>query len=409
MATEPEQYTSMFGLPVIGLPDSGSGLAVTFTMQVLYMSLVFRQWETFAQSDKRLDNYRQSKTCDTFHHNANDSQISDMPNMNQTLFLDGDMPKATLRNISGVVRNTRIRQLYFVSRYRKTPTTEFTLSATKCNVTEPHVEALVSCPTGRDCRVTKICRSTVDMRPETTTPLDSVFRREVVLRILPILNGGTTAEVSSKVENFLRDSTATARLTDAELFIRLSDVAPPVFSRRLTILLNDMYMLSRVNHGQILVGNTLPNLSAYDFDFGKLPSNGSIAAAEINRSCRLTCTQATAATLTHAVEVFACNRAWLILLFVCSGVLLATHVAGTLVGRRTRMPDILGYVASMTYNNRYLPLPKHGGALDAMHQARILCDLPIFVDDVRGEDDVGRIAFINDSAVRTLEYGREYV
>jgi hypothetical protein len=158
-----------------------------------------------------------------------------------------------------------------------------------------------------------------------------------------------------------------------------------------------------------MTGDNPTNLSSYGFDFGKLPANRSVTKDEVNRSCRLACTQSTVATLTHTVEVFGYSRAWLALLFVCSGVLLATGVAGTLVGQRTRVPDILGYVASMTYNNRYLPLPEHGGVLDAMHRARILRDLPVSVGDVRGDDEVGRVAFTSEMAVRTMETGRKYV
>ncbi len=42
-----------------------------------------------------------------------------------------------------------------------------------------------------------------------------------------------------------------------------------------------------------------------------------------------------------------------------------------------------------------------------MHRAPILRDLPISVFDVHGDDQVGRIAFTNDRAVRALEKGRK--
>ncbi len=70
-------------------------------------------------------------------------------------------------------------------------------------------------------------------------------------------------------------------------------------------------------------------------------------------------------------------------------------------------PDLFGYVASMTYNNRYLALPRRGGVLDAMHRARLLRNLHVCVSDVDGGNSVGRIAFTTAKTVRALENGRK--
>ncbi len=64
-------------------------------------------------------------------------------------------------------------------------------------------------------------------------------------------------------------------------------------------------------------------------------------------------------TVTHTVEVFRANRQWLARLFFSSAVLLATGLMGTFVGSRSLAPDILGYAASMTYNNSYMTMPNH--------------------------------------------------
>jgi hypothetical protein len=121
------------------------------------------------------------------------------------------------------------------------------------------------------------------------------------------------------------------------------------------------------------------------------------------------CSRSTQATLTHSVEVFAFSRPWLALLFCCSAVLLATGIAGTVIGLRTRVPDMLGYVASMTYNNRYLPLPDNGGVLDTMHRARLLHNLRVSISDVESGSDIGRIAFTSSPEVYGLKKGRKYV
>jgi hypothetical protein len=79
------------------------------------------------------------------------------------------------------------------------------------------------------------------------------------------------------------------------------------------------------------------------------------------------------------------------------------------------VPDMLGYVSSMTYHNRYVTLPDngssdgHGGALDAMERARILCSLPVSVRDVQGDAEMGQVAFTTSNGLRSLEKGRLYV
>jgi hypothetical protein len=78
-----------------------------------------------------------------------------------------------------------------------------------------------------------------------------------------------------------------------------------------------------------------------------------------------------------------------------------------MLSRRTRVPDLLGYVASVTYSNRYLALPECGGVLDAMHRARLVRDLHVCVSDVEGGNSVGRIAFTSAKNVRALEDGRK--
>jgi hypothetical protein len=100
---------------------------------------------------------------------------------------------------------------------------------------------------------------------------------------------------------------------------------------------------------------------------------------------------------------------WLALVSTSAAVLLATVIAGSVVGVRMHVPDMLGYVSSLTYNNRYLPLPENGGGvLDAMDRACILFDLPVSVIDVRGGNDVGHLAFTSHDNVRILKKGRKY-
>ncbi len=168
--------------------------------------------------------------------------------------------------------------------------------------------------------------------------------------------------------------------------------------------LNNIYLLTLARNSRVFTGGSQPRLLSTDgFDFGRLAAaNGPVAQQVVDKSCRPACTQSTVASLAQSVEVFAYRRAWLALLFGCSSVLLATGHAGALVGWRTRVPDMLDYVVSMTYNNCYLALPARGGMLGAMQRARILHDLPIAVGNVQNGDDVGRVAVISVADVRAV-------
>jgi hypothetical protein len=192
-------------------------------------------------------------------------------------------------------------------------------------------------------------------------------------------------------------------------FVDMAQVPPAAFASRLLLLLNMAYQSGLVTQSPVFLNDNPADAAAYGFDFGRLPANGSVAQAVVDAACRLMCTRSTEAAVTHTVQVFAYSRLWLALLFGSASVLLTLGLAGTVVGWRTYVPDMLGYVASMTYNNDYVPLPERGGVLDAMHRARLLRNVRVKVGDVRGDGDVGLVAFTTQRNVRPLEKGRPYI
>jgi hypothetical protein len=192
--------------------------------------------------------------------------------------------------------------------------------------------------------------------------------------------------------------------------VNLAEVPPATFAARLQLVLNGWYQLTLAGESTVFFGDNPADPVAYGFDFAQLPADGNVSQAVVNESCKRFCSRGARATLTRSVEVFSYSRPWLALLFASAAVLLVVGLAGTALGRRTLAPDMLGYVASMTYNNRYFPLPDAGGGvLDAMHRVRILGDMRIAVGDVCGDEDVGRLAFTTaDRPIRPLEKGRKY-
>ncbi len=81
--TSPEQFTSLLGLPSIGLHSATNDAAVTFTMQVSYMLASCRPWATFLLSDSRLDNFKNDyKNISPFRSSAKETLVGDYPQNN---------------------------------------------------------------------------------------------------------------------------------------------------------------------------------------------------------------------------------------------------------------------------------------------------------------------------------------
>jgi hypothetical protein len=405
-----EQLSSLLGVPVVGLHARQSDMSVDFSLETSYMSLDCAAWEEFPESHPVLAEFKRHwQSRDPLRNKPGDVRFWRNDEVNTTFFLDGDMPSVTQANASTAANNHRSRRLFFASARRDNSSAEYILSATKCVVTEIHAEVGVHCPTGlRDCKATRMRRSLVDRRPRSNTPLDSHRMLMSIIQLMPKLQSDN-GESSSTTELFLHDTARYLERMDGAKHINMAEVPPSLFASRLTLVLNTWYQIL-LTPSDALMGNAPTDVAAYGFDFGQLPANGSVPQSVVDKSCRHMCTRSTTAVVTNTKLVFTYHPVWLALLFACSGMLLLVGLAGLIVGWSAHMPDVLGYVASMTYHNTYLPLPERGGVLDGMRRARILRDLPISVGDVAGDNaDVGRVAFTSRPDARRLEMGRKYV
>jgi hypothetical protein len=71
-------------------------------------------------------------------------------------------------------------------------------------------------------------------------------------------------------------------------------------------------------------------------------------------------------------------------------------------------PQLFGFVTSMTYEIPHMRVLEGGSTLDDMKRARLFRDLKVFVGDVRGDGNVGHIAFAAGAPLRKIERGRLY-
>jgi hypothetical protein len=314
------------------------------------------------------------------------------------------------------------------------------LHITNCTVHQTHVKSAAFCPSrtdGSSCRVQKVRLSLTDRRPANVSIIDlpsiaNGFSRSLALRSHGTLTG------TSFVEGFLPaipgswnvlTSTNDTRTT---YFIDFAKVPAEQFSQRFSLLLNGVLASALLSN----VGAPRPTLALYDnatlpvrdmriFASAPPPANSSdwrsferytddvgtaILTAVLGGLPFIPA--ATTARASRHAPIFVCHAGWLAALLVASAALLLTGVAALALQLRcTLAPDMLRYVASMTYANPHFRAPPGGTTLDGVERARLLRNVRVRVGDIRGDDsEVGEVAFVaaDDIEVRDLERKRHY-
>ncbi len=202
----------------------------------------------------------------------------------------------------------------------------------------------------------------------------------------------------------------------------LARLSPDDMSRRLKLALNSYYQLLLPNATTALLGDALGDVARYGHDFSasettggggwprrQVPMNASDAELA-QQLCQPFCKRSAVAVVARSEQVFRAHPVWLPLLFASAAVLLAAGAAAGALGvgkGRTGAPDMLGYVASATYNNPYMPLSdEQGGVFDIMERVHALRDVRVTIGDVCGGKDVGYVAFTSAADLRRIEKGR---
>lgn len=450
--SSPEVYSSLVGLPVVGLMSNSSSI---FNLESTYLSLACLPFEkktvprgkSFIELVKLGNSQVWGPIITGAPFEKLDPKASFFVDTNFPLFGghldDGD--DILLGRLDGFVGNpTRpqyfnrsilsddelraFRHIQYVSKFPDDDPNHFTLGANigNCSLSQTHVETKVRCANGQ-CKAEKIRKSLMDKRPAASTGFDHFRIMQAFAESFPL---AALSDGSSPTDRFLSNTSASPFLLrngnqkENVTFVDISRVPIEVFSRRLSLILNSYMQLA--TQPTAYFGSLSSNLSIYgpdtmpmrDID-AYLPSNVSATNLTFNEwwptflpkvgEMEPPFIGATAMANTTTTEtIFTCDFAWLALLFACSGVILITGGVALVLKRKTLGPELFGFVASMTYQNRYLKIPEGGSMLDAMERARLLRDIEVYVADVRGNDDIGHIAFAAGVPLRKLERGRMY-
>ncbi|TPX26827.1 hypothetical protein DIZ76_012290 [Coccidioides immitis] len=167
------------------------------------------------------------------------------------------------------------------------------------------------------------------------------------------------------------------------------------FSQRLTQIINTYFLPSLLPEG--IVGNISLVLSQTP-----VYQEQSYAHDSWTRSVPATVN-------TPAGGIYVVSGGWMTVFIVSSLVMFVAAVLSAIVAHRTSIPDVLGYVSSLTRDAIYFPLPNGGSRLDGLERSRILKDRLVRLGDVQGTDNrAGHLAFAEAKAAMPAKKGRFY-
>ncbi|KAH7091385.1 hypothetical protein FB567DRAFT_273048 [Paraphoma chrysanthemicola] len=249
-------------------------------------------------------------------------------------------------------------------------------SAYNCSMETMRVEAEVRCIEG-SCGVTRMRPSTIDKRPRNWT-LFHRSRTEMILFLgwFPFAAGYPNANNPSPTDNFIVGDAAPFNYTSLPDWREITDSN---ISQRLTMAFNSIQQTTH-QPWSIANANTFTLLRCLDY-------KGLGLVIDDCANIRFT-----NATVSRGANIYKASKIWVTLLLASSTVLLLLGLLTVVLNFVTKVPDILGYVSTMTRDNPYINMPLGATTLDGPLRARALRDMKVRLTDVRPHEDVGYIA-----------------
>ncbi|KKK12854.1 hypothetical protein P175DRAFT_0557774 [Aspergillus ochraceoroseus IBT 24754] len=423
-----EDFTSLFGVPVINLAETAKQGDVNFTLESTYVTLSCEPFKSvtndnyddgFAVSCENCftsvgkENFIRSQKflglpADGFYPSGKDWEYASLQNGT----IDPNNPNFTLP------RTLRFNATYLLE-----------TSVTTCQIKQRFVEAFIGC-VDRSCAATKLRPSITDHRSENSTAMD-YWAWKVLEMISAASRSWSSRDViwgSTTSALFLNDSSLAPIQTGIGVIpdeVNISTVSLDLFATRASILLNtgiQAFMaptgfsgdlptqnLSLYGHPHIPADGllTVANQSSWDsydsncymypYGLGTLVNSGApFVGASTN------------ATLTHYTLVYRPDYAWTAVLIISSVFLFAVGVSGICVRLKTIAPNIFDPVMGLTYGNPYiLSKEKTFNPLDADGRVNLLRDKTVQLGHI-GDDKSAKAVFGEARYVEPLRLGVPY-
>lgn len=414
--TSMESFGSLFGLPLLGVPENGT---VEFGVESAYVQLravsvdydpdkvVSSSWDLEASCPSCIEKVQD--LSDWGVHQGRAAQLLGPPwiQPNSTQLAQEEYTKAG---------HVLFKQSQFETKML-------------FEATQVLVETHIVCEEG-NCKATKVRPSTTDHRPQNITALD--LWGVLALDILNQANG--QSGLSPTMLELFMNGTSTIPVYRANnhvlsegsdwIYTNLARREPETLANRATILLNTAMNLLYSYYG---FAGGLPGAETTDYGPPHIPANGLEAAiaaynvtpgpllrqgdefmASIVADGAAFIAASTEASVTRKRTIYRADYAYVLVLVVSSMALIIIGSVGIATGLWTRGPDVFDPLMGLTYNNGSLGLPSPGSTLDTNTRAKLLRGTRVRLGDVSGGESVGMIGMGRAPGVVPLVPGKLY-
>ncbi|XHG05030.1 hypothetical protein AWENTII_008281 [Aspergillus wentii] len=407
-ASRPEEYSSLLGLPIVGLSDLHAA-RMQFTVETTYVEVSCPQAEFIDIADMSDFNMSMNVTCP----GCSDGNVK-VVRTNALLgppapgLTDAEQANATY---------TQPRSIQFTSSGLPGR------SQVACPVTQRPVETFIECIEG-NCAATKIRPSTTDHRSGNYTSFDywATVVLDMISKASQQYTGADSVIVGASTSELFLNNSDTLPLETTEDWsygdgsVNLSSVSPELFSARASVMLNTALQVFMCPTG--FAGDLSTNLSSYGPDH--IPADGltvfsanalTLEAGPIREGLAIEfntpfIAASTNATLTRHTEVYRPNYVWVILLVISTVLLLGIAMVGLSLRFATMAPNIFDPVMGLTYRNENMPL--HKTPLDADDRAEAIANDRVRLGYMEDDGIQAKITFGNEANVSPLRKGRLY-
>ena len=376
-------WTSLSGLMVFGLPDTGLS---TFFLETSYMDVncansiringtengTYSQTLAAAGISLPVHNVSHEYAINPF------AQLSE-PDVTSSLFLD-----SMDQSVSSVTRFVHPINLIYGSNVQGNQS----MDLYNCSVMTPRVEANITCQ-GSACAATHLRRSLTDTTSPLIPPFSSTEWMNLLL-FLPFSVGTPHDGNPSPIDQYMMGSNSPISAGDVPIAPSFSDISGEIFAKRLTTILNTVWQAGTAPYSIGLGASAQFNTSLGGTDY---EMEMQVSAAN--------------ATMTHIEQIplYAADRIYISILLLITLILLGCAITGLILDWTATTPDILGYVSTMTRDNRHVDVSIGGSALDGLERARYLADLRVQIADVEADNVEGHIAFRSVEDDRAFKNG----
>lgn len=417
-------YSSLFGIPVVGLPLGKS----TFSIESAYIELacslitstLVRSAVNFADPGliSPTGPFVSSQTISSSTTWAMGYTGDDITSL---------LPNAAVQSLDTLPLDATLKTYSSGLLLYQDFTGASNVTSIYCVPSQVYVESVVTCNRSAlaapiaSCAVTAQRPSLLSHMPTALTSLSMNATWLAITSLLPFTTpSGTSIDLisnylvnpssniyleSTPMVSALPNSTAESRLLD--------EVTLPEFGQRLAQLLNTFLQGTTLHAASYLRGD-LP-----------LPSSPVVAGTPALLSTQLasapdTLTVPSSSTHTTTMLLFAVSYPWLALYFLATSAMLLAAVASALIRRKSTARDFLPYVSSLCREAQLVKFPLGGADMDGLERTRRCQGVRIQLGDlgdVEGGEEVGtgvavsvgRLGLGSEGKVGDLVKGKLYL